>query len=144
VVFSICSENHEKNHNKSLNPVKIITSTSTSASLTTGVGLRSREHSKHHIRSLYAPIIIPGSLDNLSGLQIPDQPVNGQLQELAHKTRELLIDGNVNSLRYTWCSKYPCRGRRTKAGARKSTSGVQCSIKRIPDGRGFQLFSPMG
>jgi len=30
VVFSICSENREKNHNKSLNLVKIITSTSTS------------------------------------------------------------------------------------------------------------------
>jgi len=48
--------------------------------------------------------MVPGSLDNLSGLQIPDQPVNGQLQELAHKTHELLMDGNSNPLRYIWCS----------------------------------------
>ena len=109
-------------------------------SLTTGLGLRSRIHSKKYIRSLYAPIIVPGSLDNLSGLQIPDPPGNGQLQELAHKTRELLMDGNGHSLRYIRCSDYPCRDRRTKAGARKITSGIQGSIKRILDERGHQLF----
>ena len=56
-------------------------------------------HSKYHIRSLYAPIIVPGSLDDLCGLQIADQAVNGQLQKLAHKTHELLMDGNSNPLR---------------------------------------------
>ena len=90
--------------------------------------------------SLYVPIIVPGSLDNLSGLHIPDQPVNGTLQELAHKTHELLMDGNGSPLRYLWCSNYPCRERRTKAGARKITSGLQGSIKRILDGRRHQLF----
>ena len=46
------------------------------------------------------PIIVPDSLDNLSGLRIPNPTGNGQLQELATKTRELLIDGNSNFLRY--------------------------------------------
>jgi len=69
-------------------------------SLTTGIELKSRKHSKYHIRSLYASIIVPGSLDNLSGLQIPGQPVNGQLLELARKTGELLMDGTSNSLKY--------------------------------------------
>jgi len=110
-------------------------------SLTTGLGLRSTKHSKYHIRPLYAPIIVPASLDNLSGLRIPDPgpPGNGQLQELAHKTRELFMDGNSHSLRYIWCSNYPYRDRRTKEGTRKITSGVRGSIDRILDGRGHQL-----
>jgi len=49
---------------------------------------------------LYTLFIILGSLDNLSGLRIPDPPGDGQLQALAQKTRELLIDGNCNLLRY--------------------------------------------
>jgi hypothetical protein len=83
---------------------------------------------------------VPGSLDNLSGLQFSDPLGNGQLQELADKTRELLMDGNSNPLRYIWCSKYPCRGRRTKAGTRKITSGIPSSNRRVLDGRGHQLF----
>ena len=55
---------------------------------------------------IYAPIIVPGSLDNLSGLRIPDPPGKGQLQELAQKTRELLLDGNSNLFRYIWYSQY--------------------------------------
>lgn len=49
-----------------------------------------------------APIIVLGSLDHLGGLQIPDPPGNGQLQELAHKTHELLLDGNRNFFTRTW------------------------------------------
>ena len=64
-------------------------------------------------------------------------PVNGKLQELAHKTHELLVDGNGNPLRYLWCSNYPCRDRRTKAGAQKITNGVQGFIKRILDRGGL-------
>jgi len=56
---------------------------------------------------LYAPIIVLGSLDNLSGLRIADPPGNGQLQGLAQKIRELLLDGNSNLLRYLQYSQYP-------------------------------------
>jgi len=56
---------------------------------------------------LYTPIIVLGSLDGLSGLRIPDPPGNGQLQGLAQKTRELLLDGNSSLLRYIQYSQYP-------------------------------------
>ena len=68
--------------------------------LTTGIELMSRRYSKQHLRTLYAPIILLGSLDNLSRLRIPDLPGNGHLQDLVTKTRELLIDGNSNSFKY--------------------------------------------
>ena len=67
--------------------------------LTTGIELRLRRNSKYDFRPLCAPIIVPGSLDNLSGLRIPDSPGNGQLQGLVDKTRELLVDGDIKSLR---------------------------------------------
>lgn len=65
-------------------------------SLTTSIELISRRNSKQHLISLYPPIIILGSLDGLRGLRIPHQSGNGQLQELAQKILELLVDGNNN------------------------------------------------
>jgi len=88
-------------------------------SLTTPIESKSRQYSKYHIKSLYVTIIVPGSLDNLSGLQIADQPVNGQLHELAHKTHELLMDGNSNPLRYILCSKYPVEIEERRRGLEK-------------------------
>ena len=42
--------------------------------------------------------MVPGSLDSLGELRIPDPPSNGQLKDLAHKTHELLLDGKRNFL----------------------------------------------
>ena len=71
--------------------------------------------------SFCVPILIPGSLGQLSGLdlQVPDPPGKGLLQSLAHKTRKVLKAGNNNSSRYLLLFSIPLQNYKNEDGDSK-------------------------
>ena len=71
--------------------------------------------------SFCVPILIPGSLGQLSGLRVPDPPGDGQLQKLAHEIGNVLNAGNNNSSRYLLLFSIPMQSYKNEDGDSKIT-----------------------
>ena len=72
------------------------------------------------------------------------QPVDGQLQELAHKTHELLMDGNSNPLRYYWCSKYLVEIEERRRGLEKLQAAYKALSNEFWTEEGTSYFDQCG